>query len=82
MSHPVCSTDANDAVAIASFWGSSRLLRLAGQRSAPKQPSVAVTVQCSPEVVEYFTTTGYGWQARMNDVLLEYVKQHCVSPKK
>lgn len=81
MSHPVRSTGAIDALAIATFWGSGRLLRLAGQQSVPRPSRVSVTVQCNPEVVEYFSAMGDGWQARMNDVLLEYVKQHRVSPK-
>ncbi len=70
-----CSLDANDAVAIAAFWGNDRYLRSAAQRGVPGPARVAVTVQLSPEVVEHFKATGDGWQARMNDVLREYVEQ-------
>ncbi|MDO8790165.1 MAG: BrnA antitoxin family protein [Sulfuritalea sp.] len=30
----------------------------------------------SPEVVEFFRSTGEGWQTRMNDALRAYVKRH------
>ena len=32
-----------------------------------------VSVRYSPEVLSYFRSTGDGWQARMDGVLLEYV---------
>lgn len=37
---------------------------------------VLVSVRYSPEVIEYFRSTGDGWQARMDGVLTEYVNQH------
>jgi len=37
---------------------------------------VAVTVRYSAEVVEYFKSTGEGWQTRMNEALQQYVKRH------
>lgn len=39
----------------------------------PKQP---VSIRLSPEVVEYFRSTGKGWQTRMDEVLREYVASH------
>ena len=35
-----------------------------------------LSVRYSPEVVEFFKSTGEGWQARMNQVLQEYVARH------
>jgi uncharacterized protein (DUF4415 family) len=35
-----------------------------------------VSVRYSREVIEYFKSTGDGWQSRMDDVLLKYVAQH------
>ncbi|CDG81021.1 putative uncharacterized protein [Janthinobacterium agaricidamnosum NBRC 102515 = DSM 9628] len=32
-----------------------------------------LSVRYSPEVVAYFKATGEGWQARMDDVLRDYV---------
>jgi len=33
-------------------------------------------VRYSVEVVEYFRSTGDGWQARMDSVLRQYVSKH------
>lgn len=38
-----------------------------------KQP---VSVRLSPEVVDYFKSTGKGWQTRIDVVLKEYVEEH------
>src|SRR6185295_6881646 len=35
-----------------------------------------LSVRYSPEVVEFFKSTGEGWQARMDSVLREYVARH------
>ena len=35
-----------------------------------------VSVRYSPEVLEYFRSTGEGWQGRMDGVLREYVSKH------
>ena len=48
--------------------------RKPGQRG----PQVArtkqlVSVRYSPEVLQYFRSTGAGWQSRMNEVLVEWV---------
>jgi uncharacterized protein (DUF4415 family) len=31
-------------------------------------------VRYSPEVIEFFRSTGEGWQSRMDDVLKQYVE--------
>ena len=48
------------------------------QRGRPKSENnkVLLSVRYSPEVVEYFKTTGRGWQARMDAALKEWVKAH------
>ncbi|MEY4517377.1 MAG: hypothetical protein RL180_1723 [Pseudomonadota bacterium] len=35
-----------------------------------------VSVRYSQEVIEYFKSTGDGWQARMDTVLRQYVARH------
>lgn len=73
---PECPYDPNDAEAVKAYWAKGKV-RLPGQRGPQKTPTkVAVTVRYSPEVVEYFRSTGEGWQTRMNDALRAYVKQH------
>ena len=45
-----------------------------GQRGPQKQPTkVSVTLRYNPDVVDYFKSTGDGWQVHMNEVLEEYV---------
>ena len=47
-------------------------------RGRPKsaRTKVLVSVRYSPEVVEYFKSTGEGWQSRMDTVLRRYVARH------
>lgn len=52
-----------------------RILR--GQRGAQKMPrKVPTALRLSPEVVEFFRSTGPGWQTRVDAALREYVKTH------
>jgi uncharacterized protein (DUF4415 family) len=44
-------------------------------RPKSKKTKKLVSVRYSREVVEYFKSTGDGWQSRMDDVLLKYVAQ-------
>lgn len=47
-----------------------------GQRGLQKKPTkVSVTVRYSPEVVEYFKSTGEGWQTKMDDALKDWIKK-------
>lgn len=51
--------------------------RKPGQRGAQKRPTKEpVTVRYSRDVLEYFRTTGPGWQARIDAALQEWVAQH------
>lgn len=50
-----------------------------GGRPKTAAPKVLLSVRYSPEVVDYFRSTGDGWQARMDGVLREYVAQHAHS---
>jgi uncharacterized protein (DUF4415 family) len=47
-------------------------------RGRPKSEKTKqlVSIRYSREVVEYFKSTGDGWQSRMDDVLSQYVAQH------
>jgi uncharacterized protein (DUF4415 family) len=47
-------------------------------RGRPKleNKKLLLSVRYSTEVVEFFRATGEGWQARMDSVLRQYVKQH------
>ncbi|WP_232023586.1 BrnA antitoxin family protein [Thiomicrorhabdus aquaedulcis] len=39
-------------------------------------PKEKVTIRFDAEVVNYFKSTGKGWQTRMNDALNEWMKEH------
>lgn len=47
-------------------------------RGRPKAANTKqlVSIRYSPEVIEYFKSTGEGWQARMDGVLRRYVARH------
>jgi len=48
------------------------------QRGRPKlsRRKVLLSVRYSLEVVEYFRSTGDGWQTRMDEALKEWLKEH------
>ena len=51
------------------------MVPLRSLRGRPKSanPKQLVSVRYSPEVLEYFRSTGEGWQSRMDGVLRQYV---------
>jgi uncharacterized protein (DUF4415 family) len=50
--------------------------RKPGQRGAQKRPTKeSVTVRYSRDALDYFRTTGSGWQARIDAALKEWVAQ-------
>ena len=56
-------------------------LRTVLGRPKSLNPKLLVSVRYSPEVLEYFKSTGAGWQSRMDGVLKEYVTSKANSPK-
>ena len=54
------------------------MVPLKALRGRPKSEKTKqlVSVRYSREVIEYFKSTGDGWQSRMDDVLLKYVARH------
>jgi uncharacterized protein (DUF4415 family) len=53
------------------------MVPLKSLRGRPKSesPKLLVSVRYSREVVEYFKSTGAGWQSRMDSVLRAYVNR-------
>jgi uncharacterized protein (DUF4415 family) len=71
---PECPYDPNDPAAVAEFWKRGSVRR-PGERGPGRKPKkVLLSVRYSPEVVEYFRSTGKGWQARMDDALKEWLE--------
>jgi len=52
-------------------------LKNARRRGPQKSPTkIMMSLRLSPEVVEYFRTTGKGWQTRVDQILREYIEAH------
>ena len=82
--------DPHDPTAVTAYWKNAvavkqggipaikaGLVKRVGQRGPGKKPrKILLSVRYSPEVIEYFKATGEGWQARMDAVLLDYVRTH------
>lgn len=52
-------------------------MRRPGQRGPGKKvKKVLLSLRYSPEVVEYFKSTGEGWQTRIDEALKEWVEAH------
>lgn len=45
-------------------------------RPVADNPKTRITIRHSPEVVDAFKATGYGWQTRMDMALLDWLKDH------
>jgi uncharacterized protein (DUF4415 family) len=54
-------------------------LRAVRGRPKSEKKKLLLSVRYSPEVVEYFRSTGDGWQSRMDGVLRQYVVRHSKS---
>ena len=53
----------------------AHLKRSVGQRGPQKEPTKEHTsIRLSSEVMTYFRATGKGWQGRIDEVLLNYVR--------
>ena len=46
--------------------------RTRGKQKLPTKQ--AVTIRLSPEIIQAFKAEGRGWQSRINDVLLQYIR--------
>ncbi|MFN9693539.1 MAG: BrnA antitoxin family protein [Synechococcaceae cyanobacterium] len=56
----------------------SKMVPLRSLRGRPRLASKKqlVSIRYSPEVLEFFKSSGAGWQSRMDAVLREYVQLH------
>lgn len=57
--------------------GAEHAAELFNRRGRPKKDTTKqqVTLRLSPEVIDYFRSTGRGWQSRIDEVLRESVKK-------
>lgn len=80
--------DPNDPAAVQAFWkdavavrsGGAPAVRAAlasrGRGPGRKPKKILLSVRYSPEVVDFFKSTGEGWQTRMDEALREWVAFH------
>jgi uncharacterized protein (DUF4415 family) len=73
---PECAYDPNDPAAVEAFWKNGTVRRPGQRGPGRKAKKVLLSVRYSPEVVEYFKSTGEGWQTRMDEALKEWVASH------
>ena len=45
-------------------------------RPVSDNPKISTTIRLDVEVIDFFKSTGKGWQTRMNEVLRKYVASH------
>ena len=70
---PESPYDPNDPGAVERFWAGAKVRR-PGQRGPGRKPKkTLLSVRYSPEVVDYFRSTGKGWQGRMDEALKEWI---------
>ncbi len=68
--------DPNDASAVEAYWKQATVRRPGQRGPGKKDKKVLVSVRYSPDVVDYFKSTGEGWQTRMDEALKEWVVSH------
>ncbi len=80
--------DPLDPDAVEAFWKGSVVVREGGAPAVRKALArhgrglgwkarkILLSVRYSPEVVEYFKSTGAGWQTRMDEALREWMATH------
>jgi len=61
-----------------------RMVPMRVLRGRPKlaNKKLLISIRYSPEVIDYFKSSGAGWQARMDAVLSEYVQSHSTDDTK
>jgi uncharacterized protein (DUF4415 family) len=73
---PECPYDPNDPAAVAAFWKNATVRRPGQRGPGRRAKKILLSVRYSPEVVEYFKSTGEGWQTRMDEALKDWVTSH------
>lgn len=73
---PESAYDPHDPAAVEAFWKGATVRRPGQRGPGKKAKKILLSVRYSPEVVEYFKSTGEGWQTRMDEALKEWVASH------
>jgi uncharacterized protein (DUF4415 family) len=73
---PESPYDPNDPTAVEAFWKKATVRRPGERGPGKKAKKVLLSVRYSPDVVDYFKSTGEGWQTRMDEALKEWMAAH------
>jgi uncharacterized protein (DUF4415 family) len=73
---PESPYDPNDPAAVEAFWKRAEVRRPGQRGPGRKAKKILLSVRYSPEVVDYFKSSGEGWQTRMDEALKEWVTAH------
>jgi uncharacterized protein (DUF4415 family) len=73
---PESPYDPNDPAAVEGFWKNAAVRRPGQRGQGRKAKKVLLSVRYSPEVVEFFKSSGEGWQTRMDEALQEWMASH------
>uniref|UniRef100_C6E2D5 BrnA antitoxin family protein n=1 Tax=Geobacter sp. (strain M21) TaxID=443144 RepID=C6E2D5_GEOSM len=65
----------NDQAQVSAFFSGAKVVRKPGRPKA-EVTKVPVAIRLSPDVVEYFKSTGAGWQSRIDAVLHDWMSDH------
>ena len=67
--------DPNDPIQVADFFTTARIVRKPGRPKA-ETTKIPTAIRLSSDVVEYFKSTGAGWQSRIDAALRDWMSGH------
>ena len=67
--------DPNDPVQVANVFASAKVVRKPGRPKA-ETTKIPTAIRLSSDVVEYFKSTGAGWQSRIDAALRDWMSGH------
>ena len=67
--------DPNDPVQVTNFFVSAKVVRKPGRPKA-ETTKIPTAIRLSSDVVEYFKSTGAGWQSRIDAALRDWMSGH------
>ncbi len=67
--------DPNDPIQVADFFATAKIVRKPGRPKA-ETTKIPTAIRLSSDVVEYFKSTGAGWQSRIDAALRDWMSGH------
>lgn len=67
--------DPDDPAQVANFFASAKVVRKPGRPKA-ETTKIPTAIRLSSDVVEYFKSTGAGWQSRIDSALRDWMSGH------